>query len=155
MDLERSGDLARYRYILLSAHGIANTNNPWHSAIVLSQNGGGQEDGFITAAEWQGMHLRSDLTVLAACETGLGPVHRGEGLLGLPYAFTLAGTANVAQTLWSVGDRATAETVTNLFQRLSEGQNPSQALTLAKRDALKQYGGNQPYYWAPLVIYGY
>lgn len=155
MNLERSGDLARYRYVLLSAHGVANTANPWHSAIVLSQNGGGQEDGFITAAEWQGMHLRSDLTVLAACESGLGPVHRGEGLLGLPYAFTLAGAANVAQTLWSVGDRSTAETVTNLFERLSAGQNPSQALTQAKRDALVHYGGDQPYYWAPLVMYGY
>lgn len=155
VDLDHSGDLARYRYLLLSAHGITNTSNPWLSAIVLAQNGGGLEDGYVTAAEWQRFRLHSDLTVLAACESGAGLIQHGEGILGLPYALTLAGSANVAQTLWAVEDQSTASLVTGLFRRISGGEPLTRALARSKRELFAQFGAENPYFWAPLVMYGY
>jgi CHAT domain-containing protein len=42
------------------------------SAIVLGQvNNPEGIDGYITAGEWAGYNLKSDLMVLSACETGL------------------------------------------------------------------------------------
>ncbi|MBI5331729.1 MAG: CHAT domain-containing protein [Betaproteobacteria bacterium] len=156
VDLEMSGDLARYRYLVMSAHGVVHPTDPWLSAIVLTQTGpSGQEDGFVTAGEWQRFHLRSDLTVLASCESGVGRVQRGEGVLGLTYALTLAGSANVAHTLWTVDDRATADFVIDFFRRLASGASQVSAMAQAKRDALAKHGAEKAYFWAPLVLYGW
>jgi len=65
---------------------------PELSAIVLGQtNNPPGIDGYITAGEWTGYNLKSDLMVLSACETGLGKVISGEGIMGLPYALYVAG----------------------------------------------------------------
>jgi len=50
--------------------------------------------------------------VLSACETGLGEVVGGEGVMGLPYAFYVAGNKNTILTLWSISDKVTVEFIT-------------------------------------------
>ncbi|OAD23485.1 hypothetical protein THIOM_000682 [Candidatus Thiomargarita nelsonii] len=65
---------------------------PALSSIVLGQlNNPEGIDGYVTAGEWPGYDLKSDLMVLSACETGVGEVISGEGVMGLPYAFYVAG----------------------------------------------------------------
>ena len=119
---DRRGTLARYRYVLLSAHGFLSTHAPSLSAVVLGQTSVTPDaDGYVTAAEWTGYTLRSDLIVISACETGTGAVIAGEGVAGLPYALFVAGNRNVLLTLWPVADKSTAVFVSRFFGHLRSG----------------------------------
>lgn len=83
LSLQTQGKLKDYKYLLFSAHGYL-AQNPSLSALVLSQRGNPDGvDGYITASEWPIYDVRSDLTVLSACDTGVGKTQAGEGVMGL------------------------------------------------------------------------
>jgi CHAT domain-containing protein len=154
--LNKQGVLAQYRYLVFSAHGYLSPQVPALSAIVLGQvNNPPEIDGYVTAAEWPGYDLKSDLMVLSACETGLGEVMRGEGVMGLPYALYVAGNKNTILSLWKLSDDVTAEFITSFFKKLKAGSGQIEALTATKREFLNKGGRySNPKYWAAFVLYG-
>jgi tetratricopeptide (TPR) repeat protein len=152
--LNQQGILAQYRYLLFSAHGDLNLQVPALSSIVLGQiNNPPGIDGYVTAGEWPGYDLKSDLMVLSACETGAGEIVGGEGVMGLPYAFYVAGNKNTILTLWKISDDITTEFTTSFFTKLKAGVGQIEALTATKREFLKK-GDSNPKYWAAFVLYG-
>jgi TPR repeat protein/CHAT domain-containing protein len=154
--LNQQGILAQYQYLVFSAHGYLSPQVPALSSIVLGQvNNPPKFDGYVTAGEWPGYDLKSDLMVLSACETGLGSVVGGEGVMGLPYAFYVAGNKNTILTLWSISDEVTVEFITSFFTKLKAGVEQIEALTATKREFLKKGGiYSNPKYWAAFVLYG-
>jgi len=154
--LNQQGILAQYRYLVFSTHGHLNLQIPELSSIVLGQvNNPPKIDGYVTAGEWPGYDLKSDLMVLSACETGLGKTVGGEGVMGLPYAFYVAGNKNTILTLWSISDEVTVEFITNFFAKLKAGVGQIEALTATKREFLEKGGRYaNPRYWAAFVLYG-
>lgn len=153
--LQLSGELASYRYLLFSTHGFVSPMQPSLSAIVLGQRDPAPgTDGQVTAAEWPGYDLRSDLVVLSGCDTGVGKVVAGEGVMGLPFALFVAGNVNTILTLWPVDDGASARFVEALFRRIAQGQRPAAALAATKREfaADRRYG--HPRFWAPFILVG-
>ncbi len=154
--LNKHGILAKYRYLVFSTHGYLSTEVPALSSIVLGQiNNPPGIDGYVTAGEWAGYNLKSDLMVLSACETGVGEVVSGEGVMGLPYAFYVAGNKNTLLTLWSISDEVTAEFIARFFRRLKMGIGQIEALTATKREFIKKGGRySDPMYWAAFVLYG-
>jgi len=153
--LNASGELRNFRYLLFSTHGYTSPDEPALSAIVLGlQQRTAEADGYVTASEWPGYDLRSDLTMLSACDTGMGKLVSGEGVMGLPFALFVAGNVNTVLTLWPVDDRATAEFVRRLFERIKAGQGASQALTETKREFLSHRRYSHPRYWAAFVLVG-
>jgi CHAT domain-containing protein len=87
------------------------------------------EDGILTAEDVTGLDLAgTELVVLSACDTGLGDVHRGEGVFGLRRSFVLAGAHTLVISLWQVPDEQTMELMSSFYLRLLSGEPRSQAL---------------------------
>jgi CHAT domain-containing protein len=79
----------------------------------------GEEDSILTALEVAELDLRKlDLVVLSACETGLGEVAGGEGVLGLQRAFGLAGARTLVASLWSENDAGTSLLMEEFYKHL-------------------------------------
>jgi CHAT domain-containing protein len=89
------------------------------SGLVLAMANPRPEEGVLTAEEVCSLDLRGcNLVVLSACETGLGRVAGGEGVLGLQRAFQVAGARAVLASLWSVSDPATSVLMEQMYKRL-------------------------------------
>ena len=152
--LNDTGKLKDYQYLLFSAHGYL-AQNPELSALVLSQQDNPDgTDGYVTAAEWPLYDINSDLTVLSACDTGVGKTLAGEGVMGLPYALFIAGNRNTLLSLWPVDDDATAEFMRYFFTKLNEGLDQAQALAETKRYFQRSAEWRHPRFWAAFVLYG-
>src|SRR5262249_51523186 len=84
--------------------------------------------GILTAEAVVGSRLENlDLAVLSACDTGLGEVAGGEGVLGLQRAFHLAGCPNVVASLWKVDDEAACALMGLFYRFLWEQRLPPAA----------------------------
>ena len=154
--LDKNGNLSEYKYLLFATHGLFVPERPELSAIVLSQGLDKNNDGYVTVGEWMGYNLNSDLVYLSACESGLGEYQAGEGIVGIPYALTVAGNKDTVMSLWKVNDEATAEFSASFFKKLSEGQSEVKALNDTKREFLSNPNAkfNSPSVWAAFLLYG-
>src|SRR5262249_4270074 len=111
-------------------------------------------EGVATALDVLGLDLYgTDLAVLSACESGLGPVDDGQGLVSLARSFFLAGARAVLWTLWRVDDWATAELMQGFYARLLRETPRGAALYRAKRDLLAKQP-DRPDLWAGFVLQG-
>ncbi len=73
-----------------------------------ASNSAENDDGILTADEIAFLSLRNcELAVLSACETNVGEVAGGEGILGLQRSFQIAGARSVVSSLWKVDDLGT------------------------------------------------
>ena len=155
--LNSNGELSKYKYLLFATHGIFVPEKPEITSIVLSQQFNDEDnDGYVTVGEWMGYDLRSNLVYLSACESGLGGYQAGEGIVGIPYALTVAGNKDTVMSLWKVDDEATAEFTASVFEKLSKGKSEVVALNETKREFLKNDNPKyrNPSVWAAFLLYG-
>jgi CHAT domain-containing protein len=115
------------------------------SGLVLAganRRDAGTDRGILTAEGIVGLNLEGmDLAVLSACETGLGEVAGGEGVLGLVRAFHVAGAQNVVASLWQVPDESTAALMGRFYHKLwAEKLPPLEALRQAQLDVYRNPG---------------
>jgi CHAT domain-containing protein len=106
----KAGAWGDYRILHLATHGRVNEKNPKLSGLVLTrEDSSSKEDGILHLGEIYNLNLNADLVVLSACETGLGQVAKGEGIIGLTRGFLDAGASNLLVSLWQVSDATTAD----------------------------------------------
>jgi CHAT domain-containing protein len=148
-------DLTQFENIHFSTHGILDEVYPARSAIVLTIDDDPVEDGYLQMHEIFNINLNADLVVLSACQTGLGKLIKGEGMVGLSRAFFYAGTASLVVSLWPVNDRSTSELMVNFYKKLHEGFSKRSSLRQAKLELIK-HGGiwGHPFHWAPFILIG-
>src|SRR5262249_305181 len=124
------------RYLHFAVHGLLDEGMPLNSALALSIPSNpreGQHNGRLQAWEiFEAVRLNGDLVTLSGCETALGKEMGGEGLLGLTQAFHYAGARSVMGSLWSVGDRSTAELMRRFYAELRGGRTKDEAVGRAQ-----------------------
>lgn len=151
--LSATGRLGQARYLVFSAHAIADLVDPELSSVVLAQPAGAPpRDAYVTAADLATLRLGSELVFFSACETGYGQVVSGEGVLGLSAGALTAGARATVHTLWNVVDAASAEFTARFFAAVHAGASPEAALASTKRGFLREPQHASPAFWAAYVL---
>ena len=150
----KAADLNKFRYLHLATHGLVHESQPELSCIYLRRNQ--DNDGSLYAGELYNLKIGAELVTLSACETGLGKIAKGEGIVGLSRALLYAGAKNLIVSLWQVADQSTAELMIDFYQsHLTESDGSmAHSLRAAKLKMLKSEEFGNPYYWAPFILVG-
>ena len=149
-----SDSISRYTIIHLATHGSVDEEKPELSCIYTS--GTTEEDDRIYSGDMYNMHLNAGLVTLSACQTGLGKISKGEGMIGLSRALFYSGADNIMVSLWKVSDNSTQLFMTDFYKNyLNAGNAPYfQAAREAKLQLLHSEKYSSPYYWAAFVLIG-
>src|SRR5207237_10037358 len=108
-----------YSIIHLATHGVIDNRQPLYSHLLLTRTEGDLEnDGRLEARQIMDMNLNADLAVLSACETANGKVAPGEGVIGMSWAFFVAGTRSMVVSQWKINSASTSEFMTAFYQNL-------------------------------------
>lgn len=161
--MSNSGELKNYKTIHLSSHAsvhpyIFDLTGIAFSVKATPVDG---EDGMLVIEEFKDIKMDNDLVVLSACQTGLGKIVPGEGVIGLNYALFEAGAHNTITSLWSVSDYATTILTTEFYKKVfQQNKDYVTALNEVKREMLQgkfnttQMNISHPNYWAPFIFNG-
>jgi CHAT domain-containing protein/tetratricopeptide (TPR) repeat protein len=119
-----------------------------------------EDDGILTSEEITTLDLDGvDWAVLSACETGLGEMRTGEGVLGLRRAFRVAGAKTLIMTLWLVEDEPTRAWMALLYERrfvdrLATADAVNRATLESLQHRRREGVSTHPFYWAGFVAAG-
>ena len=141
---------ASCRYFHIATHGLSDVANPELSGLVFSRSLEG--DSLWSMQEILGAHIATELVVLSACQSAVGKVLRGEGVIGLTRAFAHAGAASVCASLWNVSDESTYWMMQSLYSHLRQSASKGEALQRAQLTVLGMSQFDHPYFWAPFVM---
>ncbi len=136
-----------YQLLHLATHASATpTQQPW---IAFSDEKLMLDELFFIKNE-------AALVVLDACETGVGTLLPGEGVLSLTRGFFQAGAESVISSLWSTNEKSNTSILVDFYTELTAGTSKSSALRNAKVQYLQQHSGSElsPFYWSPLILHG-
>ncbi len=138
-----------YSWILL---GPSNRN----SSISLMEN---PDDGLLMLPEIFKLNLsKSKLVVLSCCDTGLGKLLKGEGIIGFSRAFMYAGAPSLVVSLWKVEDKSTSLLFQKFYANIKNkghskaGALKSAQLQLIKDEKYKEY--RHPFFWSSFITIG-
>jgi CHAT domain-containing protein len=154
--LVKSDVLSRYTLLHFATHGVVDENNPELSRVFL-QSDSEAEDGNLFAGEIYNLKLQANLVTLSACQTGLGKISKGEGVIGLSRALVYAGARNIVVSFWSVADQSTADLMRDFYAQQLQGNSTDfgRDLRAAKLNLIKKGQYSAPYYWAPFILIGF
>jgi CHAT domain-containing protein len=150
-----SSNPGKFNYIHIATHGFVNEINPGLSGLYFYPDSAMNSDNVLYLNEIYNLKLKARLVVLSACETGLGKIAAGEGILGFSRAFLYAGAENLLLSLWKVNDVSTTQLMTNFYKsNIQDGMTMAESLRKAKLSLLRDPRTSHPYFWAPFVLTG-
>ncbi len=161
-DMFKRSNISDYQYVHIASHGFVNQEEPEFSGILFHADTT-QEDGILFAGEVYDLNMNAELVTLSACETGLGKISSGEGIVGLSRALIYAGCKNINVSLWEVSDLSTQVMMSNLYMLLAKTNVPNDKfksldyrhyLRNAKLSLINSEEYSHPYYWSPFVLIG-
>ena len=113
--------------------------------------------GFLTAEDIGYMNLEAtELVTLSACDTGLGDIDAGEGVIGLRQSVVAAGARSLVLSLWKVSDDATYTFMETFYNELcgGSGKDRIDAFRIAQTKLREEYS-DDPFYWGAFICQGY
>jgi CHAT domain-containing protein len=140
----------------VATHSIKKENNPKLSGLIFaqSQNPSEREDGILYSGETYNLNLNAELIVLSSCESGIGKLVKGEGMLALNRGFLYSGVQNTIFSLWKVEDKSTSRLMIELYRNILEGKSFSTALRRAKLQLIQDPFTAFPRYWSGFILVG-
>ncbi len=161
-------DAAQYRWLHIATHALANEEKPERSVIVFHnlnctntktasiKNQTNSGNYLLYFGDIANLKLNAEMVVLSACETGLGKLQKGEGIISLTSAFAQAGAQSIVTTLWTVSDQVSSEIMESFYKNLKTGQNKSTAIATAKRNYIDNMPNllAHPFFWASYLLIG-
>jgi CHAT domain-containing protein/Tfp pilus assembly protein PilF len=155
-------EASRVRLLHFATHGVFEPLQGMYSGVLLAEEKGGGsigsegagEDGYLEAREIVELDLKASLAVLSACETARGQLSRGEGVLGLSWAFFVAGCPSTVVSQWKVADESTAELMKAFYLQLCKGTSKDVALQKAMATVRSNPKWRHPFYWASFLLVG-
>ena len=145
------------RIIHCATHGVMNEEKPEHSYIafsnVLNNEGRFFKLGLI---ELHNSYLPSDMAVLSACQTGVGKILTGEGVMSIARGFRYAGVQSIITTLWNINEKSSVTLMKEFYLNLLEGKRKDRALQLTNLNYINTVENKyaHPKYWAAFTAIG-
>ncbi|MEO9872600.1 MAG: CHAT domain-containing protein [Ekhidna sp.] len=151
---EQSAD---YAILHLALHGEIDNEDPNKSRLRFFESKTDTlEDNYLHVYELYEMDLDAKLAVLSACNTGIGQLEKGEGIMSLGRAFQYAGAESLLISNWPLVDEMAPGLVKEFYKNLKEGMSKSEALRQAKITYLEFSNSSfsHPYFWGAFVVIG-
>ena len=153
-------EASKYSVIHLATHGILDDSSPMYSRLVMARSENDpNDDGLLEAREIMQLDLHAHLVVLSACQTARGRVGAGEGMIGMSWAFFVAGVPTMVASQWKVDSASTSRLMIDFHKRLrgeasAPASNKATALQQAALSLMKDPRYRHPYFWAGFVMIG-
>ncbi len=139
----------------IAAHGKTYRQKGDYSFIAFSTDTTSTAlENMLFADDIYNSRLNNQMVVLSACETGIGELKTGAGVVSLSKALAFAGVRSQVSTLWKIEDQSTGAFMPLFYQHLKAGEQKHAALRAAKQAFIKDPKRAAPFYWAGYVISG-
>ncbi len=162
------------QFLLIAAHGLVHDEQPQLSGLVFYpsnttdmvvdgareersadlSNEAMEKDSIFSMQEAYLLNIRADLVVLSSCESGIGKLEKGEGMMAVNRGFLYAGAKHVVFTLFKVYDEPSAQLIETFFAYVLAGDSYATALRDVKRDFVKQEKLADPKFWSAYILIG-
>ncbi|MGA7161156.1 MAG: CHAT domain-containing tetratricopeptide repeat protein [Bacteroidota bacterium] len=149
-------NVGKYSCVHIATHGYINEEHPQLSMLLFSQprDTSTREDGVLYASETYNLTLNADLLVLSSCESGLGKLVKGEGVIAMTRGFFYSGAHNIIFTLWKVLDKQTNKLMVEFYSHVLEGDSFSSALRKSKLRLIMDQSTAFPSKWSGFILVG-
>ena len=152
-----TGNASGFNIFHLATHASANDEYPDYSYLAFSKTKDSTKGNILYIKDLYNSTLNADMVTLSACQTGIGKLQKGQGMLSLSKGFYYAGAKSLVNTLWKINDKSTVKLMQFFYEGLSEGKSKKEALRDAKLKYLETTDDEllkHPYYWAAFVVSG-
>lgn len=145
-----------YNFIHIATHSLGDKKNPKLSGLLFFQNRDQRvsEDGILYSEETFNLDLDAELIVLSSCESGIGKLVKGEGMIALNRGFFYSGASHIIFSLWKVEDKATCRLMIELYRNILKNIPLSSALQQAKLTLIEDRFTAFPKYWSGFILLG-
>ena len=148
----------KYDILHLAMHAFINDSLPAFSSLAFAQTDSSDvlNNGLLNTSDIYNLKLKAALTVLSACNTGMGKLRKGEGIMSLARGFLYAGCPSIIMSLWEVEDNSGTEIISSFYKNLKRGKAKDEALRMAKLEYLENANSRMahPHYWLGFVSIG-
>lgn len=145
-----------YQIIHLATHGKANFEEGSLSFVAFRSGVENKTFELVTGMDFQSLRLNAELVVLSACETAVGELNTGNGIISLTSCIASCGAKSIVASLWKVNDKSTMQLLSHFYKELELGKSKSKALQMAKTNYINSVSPSykHPFYWSGFNLFG-
>lgn len=149
-------NIREYKIVHIASHSFMNEEQPALSGVIFAQptDSGFAGDGILYTSETYNLNLNAELVVLSSCESGVGKLFRGEGMIALTRGFLYSGASNIIFSLWKIPDKHTSELMVEFYKQMISGKTYSESLRSAKLKMIGNQLTARPRSWSGFLLIG-